>query len=107
MGNRYADHVTPLYPQKKLALTSPTGGGRSVGIVRSRTKATEFITTERHNRSWKKTDGICLAVHFDQASIHQGLHKLQRELLKYNVNKSVCIIRLLQLKVKIVTKWFN
>ena len=41
MGIRCADHVTPLYPQK-LALTSPTGGGRSVGIVRSRTKATEF-----------------------------------------------------------------
>jgi len=33
--------VTPLCPQK-LALTSPTGGGHSVGIVRSRTKATEF-----------------------------------------------------------------
>jgi len=30
-----------VYPQK-LALTSPTGGGRSVGMVRSRTKATEF-----------------------------------------------------------------
>ena len=41
VGIRCADHVT-LYPQK-LALTSPTGGGRSVGIVRSRTKATEFI----------------------------------------------------------------
>jgi hypothetical protein len=41
MGTRCADHVTPLYPQN-LALTSPTGGGRSVGIVRSRTKATEF-----------------------------------------------------------------
>ena len=41
MGTRCADHVTPLYPQK-LALTSLTGGGRSVGIVRSRTKATEF-----------------------------------------------------------------
>ena len=41
MGIRCADHVTPLYPQK-LALTSPTGGGRSVGIVRSQTKATEF-----------------------------------------------------------------
>jgi hypothetical protein len=27
----------------QLALTSPTGGGRSVGIVRSRTKATEFF----------------------------------------------------------------
>jgi hypothetical protein len=30
-------YATPLYPQK-LALTSPTSGGRSVGIVRSRTK---------------------------------------------------------------------
>jgi hypothetical protein len=28
---------------QKLALTSPTNGGRSVGIVRSRTKATEFV----------------------------------------------------------------
>jgi len=40
VGTRCADHVTPLYPQK-LTLTSPTGGGRSVGIVRVRTKATE------------------------------------------------------------------
>ena len=32
VGIRCADHVTPFYPQK-LALTSPTGGGRSVGIV--------------------------------------------------------------------------
>jgi hypothetical protein len=30
------------YPQK-LTLTSPTSGGRSVGIVRSRTKATELL----------------------------------------------------------------
>ena len=42
VGNRCADHVTPLYPQK-LALTSPTGGGRSVGIVHVRIKATEFV----------------------------------------------------------------
>jgi len=42
VGTRCADHVTPLYPQK-LALTSPTVGGRSVGIVRVRTKATEFV----------------------------------------------------------------
>ena len=41
VGIRCADHVTPLYPQK-LVLTSPTGGGCSVGIVSSRTKATEF-----------------------------------------------------------------
>jgi hypothetical protein len=32
-----------LYPQK-LALTLPTNGGRSVGIVRLRTKATEFFS---------------------------------------------------------------
>jgi hypothetical protein len=31
-----------IYPQK-LALTSPTSGGRSVGIVRSQTQATEFL----------------------------------------------------------------
>jgi hypothetical protein len=31
-----------LCPQK-LALTPPTSGGRSVGIVSSRTKATEFV----------------------------------------------------------------
>jgi hypothetical protein len=31
-----------LYPQK-LATTSPTSGGRSVGIVRSRTQTTEFV----------------------------------------------------------------
>jgi len=42
VGTRCADHVTPLYPQK-LALTSPTGGGLSVGIVRVRTKATELL----------------------------------------------------------------
>ena len=42
VGTRCADHVTLLYPQK-LALTSPTGGGRSVGVVRVRTKATEFF----------------------------------------------------------------
>jgi len=42
VGSRCVDHVTPLYPQK-LALTSPTGGGRSVGIVRVRTKAKEFV----------------------------------------------------------------
>ena len=46
VGTRRANHVTPLYPQK-LALTSPTDGGRSVGIVRSRTKATEFSLVRR------------------------------------------------------------
>jgi len=50
VGTRSANHVTPLYPQK-LALTSPTGGGRSVGMVRSRTKATEFSLESQRNRT--------------------------------------------------------
>jgi hypothetical protein len=40
-GIRHADHVARLYPQK-LAPTSLTSGGRLVGIVHSRTQATEF-----------------------------------------------------------------
>ena len=49
VGTRCADHVTHLYPQK-LALTSPTGGGRSVGIVRVRTKVTEFSYVAQYER---------------------------------------------------------
>jgi hypothetical protein len=42
VGIRHADHVAPpLYPQK-LAITSPTSGGRSIGIVRSGTQTMEF-----------------------------------------------------------------
>jgi hypothetical protein len=37
----HTDHATPPYP-KKLAVTSSTVGARSLGIVRSRTRATEF-----------------------------------------------------------------
>jgi hypothetical protein len=52
VGTRCADDATPLYPLK-LALTSPTSGGRSVGIVRSRTKAIELLSLLiplRHSR---------------------------------------------------------
>jgi hypothetical protein len=41
LGIRCADHATPSIG-KKLALTSPTSGGRSVAIVILRTKATEL-----------------------------------------------------------------
>jgi hypothetical protein len=41
VGIRHADHVAPSI-RKKLATTSPTIGGRSVGIVRSRTQTMEF-----------------------------------------------------------------
>jgi hypothetical protein len=42
IGIRHADHVAPSNPQK-LALTSPTSGGLSVGTVRLQTQVTEFI----------------------------------------------------------------
>jgi hypothetical protein len=41
-GIRCADHATPSI-RKKLAPTSPTSGGSSVGIVRLSTKATEIV----------------------------------------------------------------
>ena len=63
MGTRCADHVTPLYPQK-LALTLPTGGGRSVNIVRSRTKTTEFFFKWRSwNRNLPETEDFVILVH--------------------------------------------
>ena len=65
MGIRCANHVTPLYPQK-LALTSPTGGGRSVGMVRSRTKATG-----------KKKIRTLNTVHLFHLSILVVLHSIQ------------------------------
>jgi hypothetical protein len=41
VGSLRVDHATSLSPLK-LALTSPTSDGRSVGIVRPRTKAREL-----------------------------------------------------------------
>jgi hypothetical protein len=49
-----------LYLQK-LALTSPTCGDRSVGIVNLRTKTTDFlwlVRLERSSASWFPRDGI-------------------------------------------------
>jgi hypothetical protein len=42
VGIRHSDHVAPSI-HKKLAISSPTSGGRSVGIVRSRTQTMEFF----------------------------------------------------------------
>jgi hypothetical protein len=42
VGIRHADHVAPSIP-KKLVITSPTSGSRSVGIVRSRTQTWSFF----------------------------------------------------------------
>ena len=71
MGTRCADHVTPLYPQK-LALTSPTGGGRSVGIVRVRTKATEFSLVV-----------LLTGINYYIIAIHNGMTHIKNNLLHY------------------------
>jgi hypothetical protein len=42
VGIRHAGHATPVI-RKTLELTSLTSGSRSVGIVRSRSKATELL----------------------------------------------------------------
>jgi hypothetical protein len=62
LGNRDHCHRDPsrlprgtLYPQK-FALASPTRGDRSVGIVRSRTKATEFYT------NWATCSSFCYII---------------------------------------------
>jgi hypothetical protein len=41
-SREYGRRDPSRWPQK-LELISPTSGGRSVGIVRSRTRATEFL----------------------------------------------------------------
>jgi hypothetical protein len=53
IGIRHADHVAPSI-RKKLALTSLTSGGRSIGIVRLRTGAMEFFWYG-HKKKKKKT----------------------------------------------------
>jgi hypothetical protein len=60
-----------FYPQK-LSLTLPTSGGRSVGIVRSRTQVTEFSFVQFHTQlvvlgQWITTShGLC---------VHTGYYK--------------------------------
>jgi hypothetical protein len=51
IGIRSADHATPFYP-RKLTLTSPTSGGRSVGIVRSPTKTTKLLLLISSKMYW-------------------------------------------------------
>jgi hypothetical protein len=48
-----------LYPQK-LALTSPTSGGRSVCIVRLSTKATEFVCSEGMENPLAQAACVCI-----------------------------------------------
>jgi hypothetical protein len=63
-----------LYP-KKLALTSLTSGGSSVGTVRSRTKATEFSFRSFFTRialEWTASDNSHSNVLFSQPAKYQS-----------------------------------
>ena len=68
-------------------------------LVQQCQKALDDIST---GTLWGCT-GYC-QLHFDQTPIRHGFPMLQRELLNYNLNKSICILSLLQLKVKTFTK---
>jgi hypothetical protein len=73
MGICCADHATPLY-QLKLALTSPAGCGRSVGIVRLRTKATEFSLVLEYRTMEKSENPVILCViHHHQNALESTL----------------------------------
>jgi hypothetical protein len=70
-----------LYPQK-LSLTSPTSGGRSVGIVRSRTKATEFSSVEESSRL---EDSSSFAFSYTLHRFGLYTHKLKQSTRPYRV----------------------
>jgi hypothetical protein len=61
--DRRADHAITLSPLK-LAITSPTSGGLSVGVARSRTKATELLFIVRN----------CCTPISPWPSLHRTLH---------------------------------
>jgi hypothetical protein len=70
VGIRHADHVAPSI-RNKLALTSLTSGGRSVGIVRLRTEATEifFYFSSRDLHVFQNLpSGLCLRSEINQRS---------------------------------------
>jgi hypothetical protein len=87
-----------LYPQK-LALTSPTSGGHSVGIVRSRTEATEFFLTNitlRTTRIFVRND--CISVRLEHRAVdciaacseHQAILSIVKSASKTKPAKPEC-----------------
>jgi hypothetical protein len=65
---------------QKLALTSPTSGGRSVGIVRSQTQATEFSFT-------------CVCLQFMNNNLTMMLFCLDIDsVINYQIDKHVMLV---------------
>jgi hypothetical protein len=97
MGIRSADHARPLYPQK-MALTSPTSGGRSVGIVRLRTKATEFsflVNIYKHLKKLFDKEEYCLPVW--DAMYSRGLLMFERRQCLYSYGLKLLHLNLFSL----------
>jgi hypothetical protein len=81
-----------LYPQK-LAITSPTSGGRSVGIARSRTQATEFsfLCTNRFEpqanaSSHGSSSAVCCIPALDRPNNVRVRYTILPELSRYGVH---------------------
>jgi hypothetical protein len=77
--------ILPLYPQK-LALTSPTSGGRSVGVVRLCTKATELATygvlpggSDNYSKTQPTNNSSHKTTHHAQTKQHTKLHTMPKQ----------------------------
>jgi hypothetical protein len=66
-----------LYPQM-LALTTPTSGSRSIGIVRSRTQATEFVLFSLYSVLWSDLTNSVLALYANHQTIPKEYANIQR-----------------------------
>jgi hypothetical protein len=95
-----ADHAIPFYPQM-LALTSPTSGGRLVGIFRWRTQATKFV--------WF----FCLLVHnraIQQPDSSQNLNPVSLGPCSYENTGSLHVLRTSKLNKQHsppITRWLT
>jgi hypothetical protein len=60
-----------------MPLTSPTCGGRSVGIVRLRTKATEYIEFQKYTHATPEMSRLNNRLQLDSICIKQALKCIQ------------------------------
>jgi hypothetical protein len=79
VGIRHADQVA-LSIRKTLAITSPTSGGRSVGIVHSRTQTMEFrlVFSFRYDKENKK-NGI-RKTKINKRKMREGKGKIEEKM---------------------------
>jgi hypothetical protein len=78
-----------LYPQK-LALTSPTSGGRSVGILRSLTQATEFVFLYSYYAEFTDRRTIESQIHMPLEDSTPDLSILLIEGIVWSARRHIC-----------------